>query len=98
MLCSELRASKIALSPMTRPVAEAEDRQQALYQAQHEVAACKGRLQELEQAHAAHLFRADDQRQECFTVRLSTVTMFVAQQLLMLKVGCKMLTARAKQG
>ncbi|DBA65966.1 TPA: hypothetical protein ACH3X2_002987 [Trebouxia sp. C0005] len=62
---SELRASKMALSPMTRQVAEATDRREALRHAHQEAAACKHHLQALEQAHAAQLHNGDEQRTEC---------------------------------
>ena len=70
LACSELRASKMALSPMTRQVAEAAERQEALRQAHQEAAACKHHLQPLEQAHAAQLHTVDEQRSECLRVSL----------------------------
>ncbi len=70
LACSELRASKMALSPMTRQVAEATDRQEALRQAHQEAAACKHHLHALEQAHAAQLHTVDEQRRECLRVSL----------------------------
>lgn len=66
--CSELRASKVALSPMTRQVAEAAHQQEALRQAQQEAAACKQHLHALEQAHAAQQHTVDEHRSECFRV------------------------------
>ncbi len=58
----------MAVSPMTRQVAEATDRQEALRQANQEAAACKHHLQALEQAHAAQLHIIDEQRNECLRV------------------------------
>ncbi len=55
---------------MTRQVAEAADKQEALRQAQQEAIACKQRLFALEHSHAAQLHAADDQRQEYLRVRL----------------------------
>ena len=73
LACSELRASKMALSPMTRQVAEATDRQEALRQAHQEAAACKHHLHTLEQAHAAQLHTVDEQRSECLRVSLQSL-------------------------
>ena len=60
----------MALSPMTRQVAEATDRQEALRQAHQEAAACNHHLHALEQAHAAQLHTVDEQRSECLRVSL----------------------------
>lgn len=60
----------MALSPMTRQVAEATDRREALRHAHQEAAACKHHLQALEQAHAAQLHNGDEQRTECLRVSL----------------------------
>ncbi len=66
---------------MTRQVAEATDRQEALRQANQEAAACKHHLQALEQAHAAQLHIVDEQRNECLRVSFKASGLLTLQSV-----------------
>ena len=70
----------MALSPMTRQVAEASDRHEALRQVHQEAAACKHHLHALEQAHAAQLHTVDEQRSECLRVSLQSLFGWASDQ------------------
>ncbi|KAL3144137.1 hypothetical protein ABBQ32_003927 [Trebouxia sp. C0010 RCD-2024] len=92
---SELKESKMALSPMARQVADVGSRQQAVQEAQQEAAACRERLHALHLQLASSLDCTKAQRQEC--TRLGQAVEELQGQLGLMEQQCRSLSQEKQQ-